>query len=67
MRRFLEYNGIDPDRFQAKWISGSEAAKFRDTVAQVSARIKELGPNNKLVGAHYDNAVYKADTEGGKG
>ena len=56
LQRLLEYNGIDPKRFQAKWISGSEAAKFRDTVAEVSAQIKALGPNNKFVGAHYDNS-----------
>ena len=66
MRRFLEYNGIDPDRFQAKWISGSEAAKFRDTVAEVSAQIKALGPNNKFVGAHYDNTLTAEKAEGGK-
>jgi coenzyme F420-reducing hydrogenase delta subunit len=48
MQRLLEYNGIDPNRFQARWISGSEAAKFRDTVTRVSEQIKELGPNKKF-------------------
>lgn len=57
MSRLLEYNGIDPKRFQARWISGSEAAKFRDTVTEVSAQIKALGPNNKLAGAHYREEV----------
>lgn len=58
MKRLLEYNGIDPKRFQAKWISGSEAAKFRDTVIQVSAEIKALGPNTKFVGTYApQNAV----------
>ena len=66
LQRLLEYNGIDPKRFQAKWISGSEAAKFRDTVAEVSAQIKALGPNNKFVGAHYDNTVMEKEAEGGK-
>ena len=67
MQRLLEYNGIDPKRFQAKWISGSEAAKFRDTVTEVSAQIKALGPNTKFVSPHYDNAARAAEAakEGG--
>ena len=59
MQRLLEYNGIDPKRFQAKWISGSEAAKFRDTVIKVSAEIKALGPNTKFAESYY------AQNEGG--
>ena len=45
MKELLAYNGIDPERFQARWISGSEAAKFRDTVAEVSELIAGMGPN----------------------
>ena len=45
LKEMLEYNGIDPERFQARWISGSEAAKFRDTVAEVSELITKMGPN----------------------
>jgi len=48
MQRFLEYNGIDPKRFQARWISGAEAGKFRDHVTKVSAEIKAIGPNHKF-------------------
>ena len=48
MQRLLEFNGIDPGRFQARWISGSEAAKFRDTVTRASEQIKKLGPNEKF-------------------
>jgi len=48
MQRLLEYNGVDPARFQARWISGSEAAKFRDTMIRVSKEIKALGPNTKF-------------------
>ncbi|MCL1896086.1 MAG: hydrogenase iron-sulfur subunit [Clostridiales bacterium] len=42
MRELLEFNGIDPGRFHARWISGSEAAKFRDTVTEVTGIIKGL-------------------------
>lgn len=48
MKRFLEFSGIDPNRFQARWISGSEAGKFRDTVSKVTEDIRQLGPNAKM-------------------
>jgi len=48
MQRFLEYNGIEPGRFQARWISGSEAMKFKDTVEKISHDVKALGPNTKF-------------------
>lgn len=48
MQRLLEYSGIDPQRFQARWISGAEAAKFRDTVTSITEDIKAIGPNRKL-------------------
>ena len=44
-KRLLEYNGFDPERFEARWISGSEAGKFRDTVIEVTETIRKLGPN----------------------
>jgi F420-non-reducing hydrogenase iron-sulfur subunit len=48
MQRFLEYNGVDPNRFQARWISGSEAEKFKATMISLCEDIKALGPNRKL-------------------
>jgi len=44
----LEYMGVDPARFQAKWISGSEGQKFARTVAELTEEIRALGPNRKL-------------------
>jgi hypothetical protein len=35
---------LEPERFQVRWISGSEAGKFRDTVIQVCEQIRALGP-----------------------
>lgn len=43
-KRLLEYTGLEPQRFQVRWISGSEAGKFRDTVIEVCEQIRELGP-----------------------
>ena len=48
LKRFLEYAGIEQDRFQVRWISGSEAGKFRDTVIKVTEEIRDLGPNHKM-------------------
>lgn len=48
MQRLLEYVGIDPERFQARWISGSEAAKFAETIANLTEQIKPLGANRKM-------------------
>ena len=45
LKSMLEYNGIDPERFQARWISGSEAAKFRDAVTEMSEIVTKMGPN----------------------
>jgi F420-non-reducing hydrogenase iron-sulfur subunit len=45
LKAMLEYNGIDPERFQARWISGSEAAKFRDAVTEMSEIVTKMGPN----------------------
>lgn len=45
VKRLLEFNGIDPRRFVVRWISGNEAAKFRDTVTEVTETITALGPN----------------------
>lgn len=43
-KRLLEFVGLEPDRFQVRWISGAEAGKFRDTMIDFCGRIKELGP-----------------------
>jgi len=48
MQRLLEFVGVDPQRFQARWISGSEAAKFADTITKLTEQIRPLGPNRKL-------------------
>lgn len=43
-KRMLEFSGLTPERFQVRWISGSEAGKFRDTVTTVTEQIQALGP-----------------------
>ena len=43
-KRMVEFAGYQPERFQIRWISGSEAGKFRDTIVEVTRQIAELGP-----------------------
>jgi F420-non-reducing hydrogenase iron-sulfur subunit len=44
--KLLEQFGIEPDRVWLRWISASEGNLFAETVREMTARIKELGPLN---------------------
>ncbi|MCA1906050.1 MAG: hydrogenase iron-sulfur subunit [Desulfarculus sp.] len=48
MKRLLEYVGLEPDRLQFSWISSAEASKFQQTVTEVTAAVKALGPSQFL-------------------
>jgi coenzyme F420-reducing hydrogenase delta subunit len=43
-KRLLEFSGLEPARFDVRWISGSEAGKFRDTVIGFCEELRKLGP-----------------------
>ncbi|MCL2883264.1 MAG: hydrogenase iron-sulfur subunit [Coriobacteriia bacterium] len=43
-KRLLEYTGLEEGRLLIRWISGSEAGKFRDTVTEICQTVKALGP-----------------------
>ena len=45
LKKLLEYIGIDPERFQVRWVSASEGAKFAHIVEEMTGQIKALGPN----------------------
>jgi F420-non-reducing hydrogenase iron-sulfur subunit len=45
LKRLLEYIGIEPDRFQLRWVSAAEGAKFSAVVKEVTDKIAALGPN----------------------
>lgn len=47
-KRLLEYVGFEPGRFHARWISGSEGAKFAATIKDIAEKTKSLGPNKKM-------------------
>lgn len=44
-REVLEQFGVEPDRIWFRFISASEGKLFADTVRDMVAAIKELGPN----------------------
>jgi F420-non-reducing hydrogenase iron-sulfur subunit len=48
LKQMLEYMGIEPERFQVRWISGSEGAKFASVMDGITQDVRNLGPNRKL-------------------
>lgn len=46
-KRLLEYIGIEPERFHARWISGSEGPKFAQVAREITEQVKALGPYRK--------------------
>jgi F420-non-reducing hydrogenase iron-sulfur subunit len=52
LQSILKQMGFEPERVWLRWISASEGRYFADTVTEMVARLKELGPNPlKGVGA----------------
>lgn len=45
LKRFLEYIGIDPRRFQMSWVSASEGDKWAKLIYELVEEIKKAGPN----------------------
>jgi F420-non-reducing hydrogenase iron-sulfur subunit len=44
-KKFLEYLGIEPERFQASWVSASEGGKFAEVIAEITSDLKKISPN----------------------
>jgi F420-non-reducing hydrogenase iron-sulfur subunit len=45
LKRLLSYIGIEPERFQLRWVSAAEGAKFSAVVKETTDKITALGPN----------------------
>ena len=43
LRRALDEVGFDPRRVRLEWISASEGSRFRDTVAEFTQALRDLG------------------------
>lgn len=48
LKRLLEFAGLEPQRFQVRWVSSSEGDKFAEVMQEMTEEIKALGPNGKL-------------------
>jgi F420-non-reducing hydrogenase iron-sulfur subunit len=45
----LEFVGIDPGRVSFSWVSAAEGERFAEVVRDVTEKVRQLGPNSKLV------------------
>jgi F420-non-reducing hydrogenase iron-sulfur subunit len=45
LQSILQQMGFEPERVWLRWISASEGRYFADTVTEMVAKLKELGPN----------------------
>jgi F420-non-reducing hydrogenase iron-sulfur subunit len=41
---FLDYLGIEKERFRLEWVSASEGKKFAKVISDFTAQLQELGP-----------------------
>jgi coenzyme F420-reducing hydrogenase delta subunit len=44
LKALLEFTGIEPERFLAKWVSASEGGLFAETVQEFTDRVRQLPP-----------------------
>jgi F420-non-reducing hydrogenase iron-sulfur subunit len=44
LQRFLEYMGVDAERFHFDWISAAEGQKFAEVVAEFTEKVRRIGP-----------------------
>ena len=45
----MEHMGVEPGRIQFSWVSSAESTKFVEVVNEVTATVKELGPNQNYI------------------
>lgn len=48
VKRFLEYLGMEPERFRVEWISAAEGKRFAQVIREMTADLERLGPNWKM-------------------
>ena len=49
LKSFLNYIGMEGDRTMFTWVSASEGDRFEQVIKGVTAKVKALGPANKLI------------------
>jgi coenzyme F420-reducing hydrogenase delta subunit len=51
LRPFLDYLGIEAERFRVEWVSASEGKRFSQIVSDFTQKLLQLGPRDKTPGA----------------
>lgn len=49
LKRALKQLGIEEERIQLEWVSASEGARFATIVKEMTDKLKELGPLNRVI------------------
>lgn len=49
MGNLLEHMGIEKERLHFSWVSSAEATKFVEVAKKVTAAVRSIEPNDKLV------------------
>lgn len=49
LKSFMSHIGIESDRIMFTWVSASEGDRFAQVIRGVTARVRALGPANKLI------------------
>lgn len=47
LRPFLDYLGIEKERFQLEWVSASEGRRFSEVISSFTEDLKKLGPRQE--------------------
>ncbi|MBI2957380.1 MAG: hydrogenase iron-sulfur subunit [Chloroflexi bacterium] len=50
LRPFLDYLGIDKERFRLEWVSASEGKRFTEVVTSFTEQVRRIGPRVALGG-----------------
>lgn len=48
LKELLDFVGVEDGRVQFSWVSAAEGAKFAQVMAEVTEKVRGLGPNRRL-------------------
>ncbi len=48
LKTLLDFAGVEDGRVQYSWVSAAEGAKFSQVIAEVTEKVRALGPNRRL-------------------
>ena len=48
LKELLDFVGVEDGRVQFSWVSAAEGAKFAQVMAEVTEKVRALGPNRRL-------------------